>query len=279
MKTFTFRINDTYFNFPTENSPEFKYGIDEVISGHKTDITFEQPWYKKGYDTQPILDEEKFAALKQGLTNCVKRIINVELRIETNDFNLDNYHEYVTSDKNHHKVISKTRDLYLSDFNIQINKLFEQFEQFLGFELTNIDPKTKKPIYVIIRINRPKSSDFNPPHKDVYHFIDNSSYIPQFINIWIPICGVSEKSSLPVVNSSHLLPESKILRTVEGGVIGKNIYNVRMIKEWNNSNELTRAKVNYGEALFFSSHLIHGLAVNEEENITRVSLEFRLFKK
>jgi hypothetical protein len=29
----------------------------------------------------------------------------------------------------------------------------------------------------------------------------------------------------------------------------------------------------------FSSHMIHGLAINEEEDVTRVALEFRLFKK
>jgi len=29
----------------------------------------------------------------------------------------------------------------------------------------------------------------------------------------------------------------------------------------------------------FSGHLIHGLAINEETDKTRVALEFRLFKK
>ena len=90
MENFTFKINDAYFKFPTENSPNFKYGLAEVISSRKTDITFEQPWYKKGYDAQSILDKEKFASLKQGLTNIVKGIINKELKLETNDFNLDN---------------------------------------------------------------------------------------------------------------------------------------------------------------------------------------------
>src|SRR5690606_41494256 len=59
-----------------------------------------------------------------------------------------------------------------------------------------------------------------------------------------------------------------------GGVLGKNKYNVRMVKQWAGNNHLERTNVTYGEALIFSSHLVHGLAVNEELDITRVSLEF-----
>jgi ectoine hydroxylase-related dioxygenase (phytanoyl-CoA dioxygenase family) len=51
-----------------------------------------------------------------------------------------------------------------------------------------------------------------------------------------------------------------------------------MIKEWGGSHTLERAVVKDGQVLFFSSHLIHGLAINEEEDLTRVALEFRLFK-
>lgn len=280
MGVFTFKINGVEFDFPTENPANFKYGKNEVISNCTTDITFDQPWYRKGSTVLSILDDLEFSVLKQGITDCIKEIVKEKLQINTTDLTLENYHKYVLSDEDHYKVITKTRDLYLNDFSIKVNELFEKFQTFLGFNITDIDPKTKKSIYIIIRINRPKSGDYNPPHKDVYHFIDREdSYIPNFVNIWIPICGVNEKSSLPVVNSSHLLPENKILRTIEGGVLGKNVYHVRMIKEWDNSNELTRAKVNYGEALFFSPHLIHGIAVNEQEDVTRVSLEFRLFKK
>jgi ectoine hydroxylase-related dioxygenase (phytanoyl-CoA dioxygenase family) len=52
-----------------------------------------------------------------------------------------------------------------------------------------------------------------------------------------------------------------------------------MIKSWNGDITLTRPEIKYGEVLFFTSHLVHGLAINEEEDSTRVALEFRLFKK
>ena len=279
METFTYKINDTSFDFPTKNPPDFQLGTNQVISNHKTDITVGQPWYEEGYNTQAILDSKNFNLLKQRLTDRIKGIIDEALNIDTANFCLERYHKYVRSEQDHFAVFSKTRDLYLTDLDIDLIELFEQFKNSLGFELTDIDPHTHSPIYVIVRINRPGSNDFNPPHKDVYHFIDEDAYIPQFLNIWIPICGVSEKSSLPVVKSSHLIPESKILRTVDRGAIGKNTYNVRMVKTWDGSNKLTRIQMKYGEALYFSSHLIHGLALNEEKDTTRISLEFRLFKK
>jgi ectoine hydroxylase-related dioxygenase (phytanoyl-CoA dioxygenase family) len=57
-----------------------------------------------------------------------------------------------------------------------------------------------------------------------------------------------------------------------------NQYRVRMIKSWDGKNDLVRSKVKYGQVLIFTPHLVHGLATNEEQDKTRVALEFRLFK-
>lgn len=282
MENFTFKINNKEFNFPTESAPEFKTGNDEILSGEGTDITYGQPWYQKGYTTVKFISDDEFTALRKGLTDCVKNIIERELGVNAEGFELTNYHKFVTTNEDHMKVVSVTRDLYPEDFNFPILNVIKNFEKFIGFGLSDINPKDQQQLHIIIRINRPGSNDFNPPHKDIYEAVDGSvdgtEYIPQFVNIWIPIVGVTEKSSLPVVESSHLIPESQILRTREGAKIATNKYRVRMVKEWAGSNELTRAKVDYGDALFFSSHLVHGLAINEETDQTRVSLEYRLFK-
>ncbi|MGB0524194.1 MAG: hypothetical protein ACPGJS_14595 [Flammeovirgaceae bacterium] len=279
MESFTFKINEQEFHFSAQDSPEFKFGGDEVLSQNGSDIVFDQPWYEQGHTTVKFLEQDEFSLLKQGLTTCIQKIISEEIGVSTDGFELENYHNYVKTDEDHFKVVSRTRDLFPDDFNFSIIEVAKKLESFLGFELTDIDPKTNTKLHIIIRINRPQSNDYNPPHKDIYEGVDSEdSYIPQFINMWIPICGVTSNSSLPLAESSHLFPESKILRTTEGGKLGKNKYRVRMIKEWNGSNELTRAKINYGEVLLFSSHLVHGLAINNEEATTRVSLEFRLFK-
>ena len=273
-----FSIDNTERFFSAKDSPEFKYGKSEVISSEKTDITYDQPWYRDGYTENNFLSEDEFTALQNGVTQSIGAIVKQECSIDIEGFNLENYHEFVTSDIDHFKVVSRTRDLFSKDFGFPVKEVIPRLEKVLGFDLTDINPKTKKQLHIIVRINRPQSNDFNPPHKDIYEVVDNESYIPQFVNFWIPIIGVNHKSNLPLAPKSHLLNENEILRTFDGGVIQGNKYRVRMIKSWNGKSELVRSKVKYGQVLIFSGHLIHGLAANDNTDKTRVALEFRLFK-
>lgn len=274
----TFLIDGVKRIFSIENSPQFKYGDDEILSNAKNDITYGQPWYDNGYTEALFLTPEEFAMLRNGLTNSIGSIIEKECAIDVNGFNLENYHKFVTNNDEHFKIVSKTRDLFSGDFSFDIKLLMPRFEKILGFKLTDIDPHNKNKVHIIVRINRPLSNDYNPPHKDIYEGVDNGGYIPQFANFWIPIAGCNNKSNLPLAPKSHSLSESKILRTFEGGLIQGNKYRVRMIKSWDGNNELYRSGVQYGEVLIFSSHLVHGLALNDNPDITRVALEFRLFR-
>lgn len=275
----SFIIDNKNYDFTVPDSEHFSKGVDEILSNSDTDITFHQPWYEEGYTSVKFLNDEEYKKLYEGLNESIAQIISRELNADINEFALSRYHHFVTNDEDHFKVVSKTRDLFAEDFNFSIKQLIPRFENILGFGLTDINPATGKLMHIIVRINRPKSNDFNPPPKDIYEGVDNQNYIPQFVNLWIPIAGVTNKSVLPIAPKSHMIPESEILRTRQGGVVNGNTYRVRMIKEWAGQNTLIRPKVNYGEVLMFSSHLIHGLAVNDEVDITRVALEFRLFKK
>jgi Phytanoyl-CoA dioxygenase (PhyH) len=279
MENINFTINDKLYEVSVKGAPEFDYGKNELLSTNSTDIAFNQEWYNEGYKAINFLNEEEYKNLEAGLTKSVKNIISSEIGIDLAGFELINYHHFVKTDEDHYKVVSKTRDLFPDDFNFPIEEISQRFENILGFKLTDLDPLDGVKLHIIVRINRPLSTDYNPPHKDIYEGVDSRSHIPQFINFWVPICGVTPKSSLPVAPSSHLLPENEILRTFEGGVVEGKKYRVRMIKEWGGSNALIRPVVNYGEVLFFSSHLVHGLAINEEQDQTRVALEFRLFKQ
>ena len=278
MPTTDFEINGKTFAVSIDGCPEFRTGKDAILSNADTDIVYNLPWYDKGYISQKFLSNEEFSNLKTGLTASVKRIITEELGFDTEGFTLEKYHHFVSENHDHFKVVSRTRDLFSADFNFPIDEMIPKFEKLLGFSLTDLDPKLKENLHIIVRINRPKSNDYNPPHKDIYEEVDKNDYIPPFVNLWIPIAGVTNKSSLPMVPGSHRISEAEIERTFDGGVVQGNTYRVRMIKEWGGSHTLERADVKNGEVLFFSSHLIHGLAVNEEEDLTRVALEFRLFK-
>ena len=273
-------LNGKTYEVSISGSPEFKVGKNERLSREDTDIVYHQDWYDQGYTTKQFLNEEEFASLKQGLTQSVANIIKKELGIDVpENFSLERYHDVVKSKEDHFKVVGKTRDLFADDFNFPVKDNIAKFEKLLGFGLTDINPEDGTELHIIVRINRPGSTDYNPPHKDIYERWDAVNFIAPFVNLWIPIAGVTINSTLPVAPGTHKLTEDKVLRTFGGGVVEGNKYRVRMIKEWDGSNVLERAMVNYGEVLFFSGHLIHGFAVNDEPDTTRVALEFRLFRK
>ena len=279
MNNTDYQIDGTKYTISIEESPLFQTGKNEVLSREGSDITYGQPWYERGFSEQDFLSQDEFESLKIGLTSSIEKIIKKELSIEAESFELENYHNFVTDDASHFKIVSKTRDLFADDFNFPVMELIKRLSEILGFNLTDINSKNQSKVHVIVRINRPKSNDYNPPHKDIYEGVDNESYIPQFVNFWIPIAGVTKNSSLPLVPESHMLSENLVCRTFDGGMMQGNKYRVRMIKSWNDENSLVRSSVQNGQVLIFSGHLIHGLAINNEFDKTRVALEFRLFKK
>lgn len=273
-----YTINDNKHSVEAADGQEFKFGKDEILSNASTDITSVENWYSEGHTSLPFLWNEQFEDLKKGITKTIKNIAEDVVGKPLDGFTLENYHKYVTSNEEHFKVVSKTRDLYSYSFGFPIKDMIPKFESLLGFKLTDRIPDTDLDEHIIVRINRPKSNDYNPPHKDMYEGYDNGKNF-QFLNFWVPVAGVTDKSSLPIAPKSHRIPENKILRTIDGGKVGSNSYRVVLIKEWDGSSDLVRAKVDYTQVLMFSSHMIHGLAINEEEDVTRVALEFRLFKK
>jgi hypothetical protein len=278
MKQTTFTIDGKERAFSIENAPTFKAGNDEVLSNEKFDITFHQPWYQEGYTEVDFLSNEQFDDLIDGISKSISAIIEKECGIDTTGFTLEKYHHFVKADEDHFKIVKKTRDLFSDDFSFSVKSIIPRLEEILKFNLTDFDEVEKEDMHIIVRINRPLSTDFNPPHKDIYEGVDKG-YIPQFVNFWIPIAGVTDKSNLPIAPKSHFINEKDIVRTFEGAHIEGHTYRVRMIKSWNGSSDLVRSTVKYGQVLIFSSHLIHGLAVNDESDLTRVALEFRLFKK
>jgi hypothetical protein len=58
--------------------------------------------------------------------------------------------------------------LFAADFNFPVEELIPRFEKIIGVGLTDVNPLTGKVMHIIVRINRPKSNDFNPSHKDIY---------------------------------------------------------------------------------------------------------------
>lgn len=274
---FSYVVDGQSYTVDSPDTAPLSTGKPQRLSTAQTDITFKQPWYGKGFCVHPFLEARPFSKVKQGIERSIARLARDEGAAIDDAFTLERYHHYVTQDDVHLRVATRTRDLFAADFDFPVLELMDDLRDLLNTPLTDKFPGTGETMHIIVRINRPGSGDYNPPHKDIYeHWDDFGSTLP-FVNIWIPVAGVTARSSLPIVPGSHLLREDQLLRTTVSGPFGRNTYRVRTIASWAGSNVLHRAPVQGGQVLVFSSHLVHGFAVNAEPDTTRVALEFRLF--
>ena len=272
-------INGIDFDVDLESEIKYCFGQVEVLSSKFGDLTAGQVWFDDGYtvlNAKPFYD---FSSLYLATYQFIKSLL-VELNPSHNfdDFQLENYHEHV-SFEDHTKVVKRCRRLFPNDLGVDIDSIVNNFGTYLGSDLTFFNPITKENQWMIARINRPRSINYNPVHKDIYELYDNYENVPKMVNIWIPICGVDKNSSLPVVPSSHLLPENVIKRTKAGSRMNGNNYSVASAMEWDGRIGLTSPVPRKGEFLMFSSHLLHGLGFNANNNTTRISFEFRLYQK
>lgn len=258
---------------------EYSVGQVENLGQNFDDLAQTKDWYGEGFAIEKTKSFFDITKLRKATECALKEIIStIDASIDLTNFKMENYHQFVTDDM-HLEVIQKTRRLYPIDISIDVDEILQKFSDYFQRKLSFTNPVSGIEQWMIARLNRPKSKDFNTAHKDVYESYDKYKKIPQMINIWVPLVGVTAKNSLPVAPRSHLLPENKIYRTKAGSTVNGVKYSVNSIKSWAGDSSLTRLSLKQDEILIFSSHLIHGLAFNTEENITRISFEFRLYSK
>lgn len=271
-KTCKLYIDEQPFEFKVEG--DFFWGKEELLYPKKDNVLSKMDWEHDGFKVVKAFKDEEFKKLQSSIRQIIVEALKENNISVAADFQLQDYHKYVTSGELHNKIISITRNLETLDFDFDIDKLAERFGNILGYKLTSWVEELQKS-HIQIRISRPNSLDINPPHRDGY-----LSYWENIINVWLPITGCNKKSSLPVVSGSHLLSEDKILRTKsKGAKINGNVYYVPCILETKSGViKMQRPNPKEGEALLFTPFLIHGAAVNQNEDITRVSLELRFPK-
>ena len=271
-------VDGNEFEISTQPGSDFFYGESEVLSERFGDLTSQQPWFDDGYQVVKSDDFYDHKNVKDEIQNTLRAIIQeANPEIDLHGFTLETYHEYV-NDSDHLEVIKRTRRLYPRDFGFDYQGLIKKFSSYLGIDLTNKNPLSGEPHWIIVRINKPNSLGYNPVHKDIYESYDQLGTIPEMINMWIPVCGVTEFSGLPIVPASHLIPEDKIKRVKAGSVINGQKYSVNSILSWDTKVNMKTMYPEKNEMIVFSSHLIHGLASNQN-NKTRISLEFRLYRQ
>jgi hypothetical protein len=272
-KTCSLFIDNQPFEFKVEG--DFFWGEQKLLYPKNDNVLSKMDWESQGFNVVKAFEDDEFKKLQNSIRTIIVDALNEnDISVNTSTFKLKDYHKFVTTNELHNNVINITRNLEVSDFNFDIDLLAKRFGDILGYELTSWVEELQKS-HIQIRISRPNSLDINPPHRDGY-----LSYWEDIVNVWLPIEGCNEKSSLPVLPKSHLLPENEILRTEsKGAKINGNVYYVPCILETKSGPiKMIRPNPKEGEALLFTPFLIHGAAVNQNEAITRVSLELRFPK-
>jgi len=263
---FKLQIDNQPFQYEIEG--EFSYGADEVlIEQDKNAIEFVS-WKKEGYTLFDLFSTEEFKALQNNLIDVLNEILKDE-GLGSLD-HLKNYHKVVDTPKTHQQVISRTRLLTKKHFKIDLDAICERISKMLGKEVGIYNPRLEEEI-ITLRISRPNSLDINPLHRDGY-----LDFYKDTINLWIPIVGCNEKSSLPVIPGSHCWNESEVLRTERRGAsIQGLVYNVPGIVKGPEELKAIRPNPQYRQALVFSPYLVHGSAINMNTDVTRMALELR----
>ncbi len=262
---FSFNVSGVFFK-----------GKSETLYQSKGNILESTEWEHQGYKVISAFSDNEYELLSNSIrNNILKGIKLADITISEKDFKIEDYHKYITNQEDHIKVINHTKNLKNEDFNLDFEKLALNFSQYTNKKLTSYIKELKNS-HIQIRISRPNSLDINPPHRDGY-----LSYWKNILNVWIPIAGCNEYSSLPIIKGSHLISEDKIIRTKAKGayINGCQYYVPCMIKTTEGPFEMFRPNPQKKEALIFSPFLIHGAAVNKNTDTTRVALELRFDKK
>lgn len=256
-------------------------GGDEILLLQDVNLLEETPWHLDGYTIQPFLSTADFETVRDGLTKRIASMLTTNGVALDADFSLEKYHTYVTDAD--HLVLSKQIQygFNVSEFPIDFRKIDARISEILG---KNVSAEAKHIRFdhmpefynFSMRIVRPGiAKDNNPPHRDVW--IDR---LRNAVNIYVPICGSTTKSSLPLIPGSHLLPESSIERTADGAFLNNTQYTVPCVLSVNGEiPHLIRPDPKETEVMLFSPYLVHGGGNNLNADLTRVSLEIRFFKR
>jgi len=256
-------------------------GKDEVLLLQDVNLLEDTPWHSEGYTIQPFLSASDFETVRDGLTKRIASMLAANGVAIDADFTLERYHTYVTDAD--HLVLSKQIQygFNVSEFPIDFSKVDARISELLGKDVS-AEAKHIRFDHIpefynfSMRIVRPgMAKDNNPPHRDVW--IDR---LRNAVNIYVPICGSTSKSSLPLIPGSHLLSEAAIERTAEGAFLNKTQYTVPCVLSVNGEiPKLIRPDPKETEVMLFSPYLVHGGGNNLNADRTRVSLEIRFFQR
>lgn len=266
-----YKVNDSDLQYNAEGQ-KIK-GEDRVLLHHAIDITAKTSWHNEGYTISKLFDTETYRTFIANTRNLLLDLWRKAGLPISNDFRLENYHTLATTKDIHLTAVEQTKLIGTELFPINIRVLEELVSTTCHEQLIVKNPFDNQSIFHF-RVIRPGQHDNNPLHRDVW--LDDYK---DCINLYIPIVGSNEKSSLIIIPESHRWPESKIERTLAGAEINGVKFNVPAVTGIDGELNFVRPNPKENEVLIFSPYLIHGGAANLNNDVTRISIEIRLWKK
>ena len=186
---------------------------------------------------------------------------------------ISKYHLHISNEE-HTKIINAMP--WKKTESTEIKEFAEYMEQTVSEILERKVKIFNDDIWV--RICRPSSvteTDYNPCHRDIY-----LDFYRNIVNIYVPIVGSNERSSLAMQSGSHYWNERDIMVT-KGGAYFPNTgkkYSVDAVLRSRQPLDMVRPNPGEDEFILFSPYLIHGCSSNENPDTTRMSVEIRFIE-
>ena len=240
---------------------EYTWGKDEVLLDGDINLMEDTLFNIDGYGIVKVAGHNHF----------LRKFIGEYIYNLTSKFiELEKYHLEITEDE-HAEILHNMP--CKKDATPESYEFCEQLER-------SISAIVKKPVRVFnndiwIRICRPthiSDSDYNPCHKDIYlDFYRNT------VNIYLPIVGSNDKSSLMMEPGSHRWNENETIVTSGGTYLKKKgkKYSVDAVIASRRPLNMVRPNPSIDEMILFSPYMIHGCSSNNNKDQTRISLEIR----
>ena len=233
-------------------------------------------WEQAGYTVDRMLSEQDFTSLSMGVKRLVMdALTDAGVTLDESTFRLEEYHTLCTDQTVHLSVIDFLRSrASLKNLPIDPSILDQKVSQICGKRVSSKVSSVVASGYFFIRIVRPAPCvDNNPPHKDAW--LDRLRHA---LNLYLPIAGSNQNSSLSLVEGSHYWLESRVARTSSGATVNGVRFSVPAAVSLDGELNMFRPDVAPRQGLIFSPYLIHGGAVNRDPDKTRVSLEMRFWR-
>lgn len=256
-----------------EVAGERNWGEEHVLLDQAIDLTRATDWHHPGFAIENLFDANTYTNFfQQTQSLLIHRWKEAGLALE-DDFQLDQYHTLIKDFKTHLATVEKTKLLPVRDFPVPIHLIEDRVSEICKSLLAVKNPYDNQSVFHF-RVIRPNYADNNPLHRDVW-----LEDYDDCINLYIPIAGSNEQSSLILIPGSHRWPESRIEKTDSGAEINGVKFNVPAVTAIRDTFEVERPNPLPNQLLVFSPYLIHGGAVNLNTDKTRISIEMRLWKK